>query len=212
MEIWLKQGKEELRLPVLPSGYELSYSQNNSEVNVTNFGMVNLIGKRNLATTGLEAFFPNRHYGFVQYKDYPGPKECVKLIKRWMDKPIRYIVTGAGISLLMSIEDFSYSEQDGTGDIYYKLSLKQYRVPKTMIPSGSNGKMSSKITPATTSRDTKKLETTVYVVKSGDALSSIAKKLTGSSNNWRPIYNQNKTVIGGNPNIIKVGQKLVIKI
>lgn len=40
----------------------------------------------------------------------------------------------------------------------------------------------------------------------------IAKNLTGSSANWRAIYNQNKGVIGGNPNLIYPGQNLVINV
>ena len=47
-----------------------------------------------------------------------------------------------------------------------------------------------------------------YVVKKGDNLSKIAKKYKTT---WQKIYNDNKKVIGKNPNLIKVGQKLVIK-
>lgn len=48
-----------------------------------------------------------------------------------------------------------------------------------------------------------------YTVKSGDTLSGIARKLTGSTN-WKTIYEQNKSVIGSNPNMIKPGQVLTI--
>ncbi|MBU5331411.1 LysM peptidoglycan-binding domain-containing protein [Anaerocolumna aminovalerica] len=212
MEIWLKQGKEELRLPVLPSSYELSYSQNNTEVNITNFGIVNLIGNRSLATAELESFFPSKNYNFVQYKGFPKPNACVELIKKWMQAPVRYIVTGTKINILMTIEEFTYSEQDGTGDIYYALSLKEYRVPKATPQKKQPDKTSKKINKATTARETKKVSSTTYTVKPGDSLSVIAKRLTGDANNWMAIYNQNKTVIGGNPNKIKPGQKLVIKV
>jgi len=49
---------------------------------------------------------------------------------------------------------------------------------------------------------------TKYVVKRGDNLSTIALKYHTS---WQKIYNDNKKVIGSNPNLIKVGQVLVIK-
>ncbi len=49
---------------------------------------------------------------------------------------------------------------------------------------------------------------TTYIVKRGDTLSSIAKKY---STTWQNIYANNKSIIGNNPNIIKVGQKLIIK-
>lgn len=46
----------------------------------------------------------------------------------------------------------------------------------------------------------------VYTVKSGDTLSGIARKLGIS--NWQDLYNQNKSVIGANPNLIRTGQSL----
>ena len=46
----------------------------------------------------------------------------------------------------------------------------------------------------------------VYKVQRGDTLSGIAKKL--GIPNWRTLYEQNKAVIGSNPNLIRPGQKL----
>ena len=46
----------------------------------------------------------------------------------------------------------------------------------------------------------------VYKVQRGDSLSVIAKKL--GIPNWRTLYEQNKAVIGSNPNLIRPGQKL----
>jgi len=45
-----------------------------------------------------------------------------------------------------------------------------------------------------------------YIVQRGDSLSRIAKKL--GIPNWRTLYEQNKAVIGSNPNLIRPGQKL----
>lgn len=49
---------------------------------------------------------------------------------------------------------------------------------------------------------------TTYTVKSGDNLTKIAKKFNTT---WEQIYLDNKSVIGNNPNLIRVGMKLVIK-
>lgn len=46
----------------------------------------------------------------------------------------------------------------------------------------------------------------VYTVQRGDTLSGIAKKLGIAD--WRTLYNLNKSIIGSNPNVIRVGQKL----
>ena len=45
-----------------------------------------------------------------------------------------------------------------------------------------------------------------YIVKKGDTLSGIAKKL--GIPDWKVLYEQNKSVIGNNPNLIKPGQQL----
>lgn len=47
-----------------------------------------------------------------------------------------------------------------------------------------------------------------YTVKSGDTLSGIASKY---GTTWQKIYNDNRSVIGSNPNLIKPGQVLTIK-
>ena len=48
-----------------------------------------------------------------------------------------------------------------------------------------------------------------YEVEPGDTLTGIAEKICGNDN-WKKIYNENKTVIGGNPNLIFPGQWLHI--
>ena len=50
---------------------------------------------------------------------------------------------------------------------------------------------------------------TKYVVKPGDNLTVIAKKICHNSN-WQKIYDQNKDVIGDDPDLIFPGQVLHI--
>jgi nucleoid-associated protein YgaU len=51
---------------------------------------------------------------------------------------------------------------------------------------------------------------TTYVVKSGDNLTLIAKKIC-HNDDWKKIYEQNKDVIGDDPDLIFPGQVLHIK-
>ncbi len=46
-----------------------------------------------------------------------------------------------------------------------------------------------------------------YIVKKGDNLSKIARK---HKTTWQDIYERNKKIIGDNPNLIRIGQKLII--
>jgi 5'-nucleotidase len=49
-----------------------------------------------------------------------------------------------------------------------------------------------------------------YTVVTGDTLPAIAQKVYGDASQWRRIYDANRSVIGSNPNLVKVGVQLVI--
>jgi nucleoid-associated protein YgaU len=49
-----------------------------------------------------------------------------------------------------------------------------------------------------------------YTVRPGDSLSKIAKSLMGDAKKWRVLYEANKDVVGGNPDLIQPGQVLKI--
>lgn len=214
MQIWLKGGGSRVRIPVLPSEYSVSSEQDNTSVTVCNLGEVTLRGKRKLQQVSFSSFFPmyyDSSYCDVRSKK---PIEMVKKIEKMKQSgSVKLIITGV-ISMKVTIESFEWGENDGTGDISYTLTMKEYRtvsIPASTLvkdsptqpdQSSSDGGMSGRNQPETTS-------TQSYTVKSGDTLSGIARKLTGSTN-WRTIYEQNKGVIGSNPNMIKPGQVLTI--
>jgi nucleoid-associated protein YgaU len=52
-------------------------------------------------------------------------------------------------------------------------------------------------------------EPRIYVVQKGDSLSKIAKEMYNDVKQWKKIFEANKTQIK-NPDMIKVGQKLII--
>lgn len=58
----------------------------------------------------------------------------MKKILSWQEKTLRLVVTKTKINMQVVISSFSYGEEDGTGDIKYKLSLMEYRAPKYTKP------------------------------------------------------------------------------
>ncbi len=74
--------------------------------------------------------------------------------------------------------------------------------------------------PTTTKRTTTKSKTAAktrakasartYTVQSGDTLSGIAQAMYGNAALWHDLYEANQDEIGGNPNLIRIGQTLVI--
>lgn len=51
-------------------------------------------------------------------------------------------------------------------------------------------------------------EPNIYVVEPNDTLTKIAKKFNTS---WEKIYFLNKETIGNNPNLIQIGQRLIVR-
>lgn len=208
MEIWLNYEEDEYRFPILPSSFEIQGQQGNTSVTVHSVGEVNLLGNANLKTVEISSFFPAQEYPFCQYIGFDlDPYVYVKKIENWKEKKYtpRLIITETNINLIVSIENFSYGENDATGDVYFTLSLKEYK------------------NLTYTKRPIKKTKTIKYTVKKGDTLKKIAKAKTGSSSNWKKIYQQNKKVIENaakkhkrktsqNGKYLYKGTKLVIKI
>ena len=214
LQIWLKGGGSRIRIPVVPAEYTVTSEQDNTSVTVCNLGEVTLRGKRKLQQISFSSFFP-RHYDSV-YCDVrsKSPITMVKKVEKMKRAgSVKLIITGI-LSMKVTIESFEWGENDGTGDISYTLSMKEYRtvsIPASVLvkeqpaqpaAAGGDGGTSGRDQPETTG-------TQSYTVKSGDSLSAIARKLTGSTN-WQAIYEQNKAVIGSNPNMIKPGQVLTI--
>ena len=212
MQIWLEGGGDRMRIPVLPSEYTVTSEQDNTSVTVCDLGEVNLLGKQKLRRIRFPSFFP-RYYD-NSYCDCRSDKpqkmvERVEKIKR--AGKMKFKIIGAGINMYATIESFEWGENDGTGDINYTLDIKEYR--HVSIPSSTLIKESPTVPTAaeTATREVPATQTSTqsYTVKSGDTLSGIARKLTGSTS-WQAIYEQNKSVIGSNPNLIKPGQVLTI--
>ena len=212
MEIWLKQGKTSFRFAVLPPEYELTSESNNTPVVINALGEINLLGKRKLKKVSFSSFFPEQIYSFCQYSSFPTPKESVELIENMKDSGVlRLTMTGTPVNMECTIEAFTWGENDGTKDISFSLEFTEYR-KVNVVKSKIKEPVPPVVVPAATQRPAQAVESTTYTVVKGDNLSKIAKRLTGNSANWKAIYNQNKGVIGGNPNLIYPGQKLVINV
>lgn len=215
MEFWLKKSNsDKFMLPVNPESFSFTEKHNNTSVNVNSIGEVNLIGKRGLKEGTISSFFPNQNYNFGNNSGRKKPYVYVNTILKWKEegKPVRLIV-GGNINVQVTIESFKYGEQDGTGDVYYLLGVKEYRavtVTKVKKKSTSKKKTTKKKTTTKKKRTTEnKPKQKTYTVKKGDCLWNIAKKFYGNGAKYTKIYNANKSKIK-NPNLIYPGQVLVI--
>lgn len=194
MEIWFKQGKRELRLPILPASWENAGGQDNHTETVNKTGEVNLLGLDKLDTLPISAHFPENPMYYDQYADYPKPQECVEIIEKIKENGVATLLITPYINRQITIESFTwgFKEEDKTGDIYYTIETKRYRIPTT-----SKGK----------GRQTKKAKAKTVTVKKGDTWAKLAKKYTGSSKNAKKIQKKNKMTNKKKP---PVGKRIVI--
>lgn len=129
MDIFLSINNREqvIQLPVIPSEFRIQSPQTNEVYNTIPQGDIKLIGLRGLKSLSLSSFFPTKDYPFLRDRSYKG-WEYVEIIESWIDRriPIRVIITNTPINLAMSIENFNYGPQDGSGDVYYDLELELF--------------------------------------------------------------------------------------
>ena len=144
------------------------------------------------------------------------PYDFVKKILGWKEKgtTVRLII-GEYINILIAIESFTYGEQDGTGDVYYTITFKEYREvellekPKKKKTKSKKKKKKKKKSKSKKRKSTKKKNEKTYTVKKGDTLMTIAKKFYGDGSQYTKIKNANSGKVS-NPNSIPVGTVLTI--
>ena len=228
MKIWLKwsDDKKSIQLPILPSSFELSGSQGNTNVSIQNFGEINLKGKRGLYSISLSSFFPHEYYSICQCrpsKPYAYIKRLKKLYER--NETIHLVITGTDINAYFTIEEFSYGEADRSGDVNYTLALKEYR--KLRNTAKKNKAAGDSVAAPCLLREARPVKSCKYVWKKGDTWQKVAKKKTGSSSNWKALKKQNRKLINKvslkyrkqHPNVAKIpvnalliGKKVVVKV
>ena len=158
----LKGGGVSVDFPVSPPDFEVVNPYNNSTLNINNIGEINMLGKRGLATMKFSSFFPAQEYEWLNSGGglnglltgglsgmlgsstvAGGPYEYVAKIQQMAElgQPCSISITGTDVSMDCTIDEFSYKEQDGSGDVYFSLSLKEYRyiVPQSEQTNGTTG-------------------------------------------------------------------------
>ena len=132
MNFWLKHtDKDKFKLPVTPRAFDVSVAHKNTVVNIVSLGEINLLGKTGLRSITLSSFFPAQDYSFAK-ADRREPDYYIDKLEKWRkgNTIIRFIINGV-INMQCTMESFSWGQQDGTNDIYYDITLKEYRTVST---------------------------------------------------------------------------------
>ena len=212
--ITIFNGSEKLTLPITPESFEITDTWNNEELNINSIGLITMIGKRGLKSVTISSFFPKHGYSFivpggtvpshaekevkqVGKRSYEitgnnitvyDPWELVKKLQSWRGKILTLFIsdTGECVSWPCVIDgDFPYGERDGTGDVYYSLTLKEYKKTNTKRTIAKPKQINK----------TAGLSSAVYTTKKGDTINKICRKLFGSTSKKKKLYTKNKKTI-----------------
>ena len=110
----------------------ITTAQNNKVVDILDSGEALLFGNIKLKTLKFSCFFPHQenHEGhkYVIGDSY-SPTECIEQLIKWKEskKPVRVIITDSSVNMMMAIMTFNYNEKDFSGDVWYEISLTEYR-------------------------------------------------------------------------------------
>lgn len=212
-EFWLtfNGGTEKILFPVLPETINFEKAGTNASVSVQGLGEVVIMGDPSALVVSFDSFFPATRFPGIRVANITPPEMLKNKILQWKDsdKPVQFMITGTTINMYCTIESFSCHEQGGDhGTYYYSISLKEYReVSARQVTVDLPAQKAYVPPPAPVPvRADNRVQPSTYTVVKGDNLHKIAASQLGSSSRWNEIYELNKSVIGGNANLIKPGQ------
>ena len=186
-KIQLMNGEEELILPITPESYEITDSWANEELNINQLGLITMIGTRGLKSITISSFFPAQEYDFL----VPGsttedcnPWAMVKKLLDWRGSVLTLFISDTDdiVSWPCVIDgDFIYGERDASGDVYYTITLKEYRKTNSerkVKEGGSEGGIKFP-----------------YTTRLGDTLNQISTQYCGSTKYAKTLFIQNKVKV-----------------
>ncbi|MCD3234257.1 terminase [Clostridium botulinum D/C] len=128
LQFWIKTPDDIFQLPIPPGEFNISCPSLNKTVTIMNYGELNIPGNEALKTWTVSSFFPKQYYTFCQCEPDPPYKYIKILEKAKKEKGIcRCVLTGTPLNLQCIIEGFEYGEKDGTRDVYFTISFKEWR-------------------------------------------------------------------------------------
>ena len=107
------------------------------------------------------------------------------------------------INGLYSIEGFSYRAGEGTEDIYYSISMKEYQLPTQVATNYSFEDYNVSYV-----KEEKEVDGQYYTVKDYDTLVTVARKFNMSVS---VLYLDNQSTIGNSPADLVAGTTLWIR-
>ena len=208
--IFLNYGVNTLKFPINPESLKVDIDSGSATEEIEGLGEISIPTRPKLAKISISSFFWHR-------VNLLPPFLYVNWLKKWQKskKPAKLIVTRFNYSMQVTCERFSYDLRAGEEkDIYFELDLQEYRPHRAKyLQTETNANILQKVAQAIDSasipvlveiprpargKNTKDTIGNIFKTVTGyTTICAIAKKITGSTENWKEIFDNNKEELGG---------------
>ena len=200
-----------MKFPINPEKLTITCPSNSDKAVVEKLGEISIQRIPNLKTTTISSFF------WQQVNTIPSSM-YVKWIEDWQKskKKANFIMTRLNFTMPVTCENFEYEIRAGEEqDIYFTLELMEYRkygakrLGDTDTILNLFDKLTDKlqnlsITPSVLIEVprldrlsiSKKVIQSPYITTENDTLTGITKKITGTTDKWKELYEKNVEKIG----------------
>lgn len=227
--IFLKYGVNTLKFPVNPENLKIDIDSPSRTEEVEGLGQVSVATVPQLAKISISSFFWHKVNLLPAFL-------YVNWLKKWQlsGKPAKLIVTRFNYSMQVSCEHFSYDMRAGEeDDIYFELEMQEYRPHSAkLLNPVTNKSLLSKVKDVlgmienatlpvlveiprpSRGRNSKETISNVFKTVTGyTTLCALSKKITGSTENWNEIYDENRQNLGdivGSGDEIPIGTEIKV--
>jgi LysM repeat protein len=216
--IYFKYGGKKYKLPVNPEEIKRSRELNIETYQVIGTGQVSVPSYCSLETYSFEAEFPGQEYHYVETSGRFRDADFYEKMFRKAQKnktPIQFIASNEitdDISRKVLVKSVESVEKAGEeGDKYITLTLMEYKAPGKRYIAVPTATVTIKQEEAPTAQTNPAVtENKTYTVNKGDTLWALAKQFYDNGALFTKIVAANLGI--KNPNVISIGQVLVIPV
>lgn len=178
MQICLIRDHVTLVMPVTPGSYRWAVGKRMETVNINQMGDVYFPGGRTRFSGSFTFLLPAQHYPWMETSGRADPQYYLDYLNAWAAEKqvVRLIITGTELNKLVYLSEVVQGEQDGTGDRYVTVSVREHcalEAAEVVVSGGGQG--------SGRSDQTFGGKSTSYTIVSGDTLSAICRRYYGKS-------------------------------
>lgn len=198
---------DKIRIPVVEPNFVFNTRRSNQKIDRLIGKPVIIVDNDQLETFTYNSFFPAIYGTYCDTTNIDEPNTYVKKIKKLKENKniVRVKLPDMRTNKLYVIDEFNYQPADRLGSIAYTIQMTEYNPPNEVEDE-------KQIIPNTLLlgeyRQVQTIENQEYTVQQNDCLYDIARRF---NMRFIDLYNDNKTIIGNDPNNLIVGQKLKIR-